>query len=78
MGTYPVVQKWAFALVKAKTNLIVKEQEKLVGFELSEGMVKAMHKAAEKYNIEHGIPIQKDNKNNDDVKDNKDNGNDNN
>jgi hypothetical protein len=79
-GTDPMVQKWAFALSQGEDefNKAVKEQEKSLGIELPEGIVKAMHKTAEKYNIEHGIPSQKDNKNNEDVKDNKNNGNDNN
>src|SRR5215203_2133172 len=78
-GTDPLVQKWAFALSQGEDefNKAVKEEEKSIGVEMPEGIVKAMHKTAENYNIEHGIASQKDNENNEGVKDNKDNGNDN-
>jgi hypothetical protein len=51
-GADALGQKLAFALSQGEGefNNAIKEEEKLVGFEMSEGMVNALHKAAEKYN----------------------------
>lgn len=80
-GADALVQKFAFALSQGedKFNDAIKDEEKSIGVEMPESMVKAMHKSAEQYNIEHGIASQEeDNKNNHGDNANKDNNNDSN